>query len=439
MKKSKFLKSYSIFIAVMLVLSLAAILYIRGLLVKYEASQPERKVEEQIGLLEDAARTGKIENVISFDGYKPESDEKKASDISAYVAKLAGGNLRYEEQPSVTGVVYNITSGNETLAKVTLESVETKTKLIVFNFEKWEVKSLEPAIIDKALELPAAIGIKVNGEAISGTKNEETGMVTYNICSLTTPEIILCDVAGNETKFDASKAVTTYGYSISAPSNYTVYANTLVVDTAVAKSEPIADYEYVYEYCDKLPTQLTYDLYFLSNDVDFKITDNLGADVDFEMENRKILLEGQASQGGIPDAISAQIDVMDAAQQWSLFMTDDLQGTNNGYSTINKLLIDDSYLQSVAWKWATGIDITFTSLHNLGPVPFLDQEISNYVSYGENCFSCTVKFKKHMLLIGRGNIEVMDPMDSTFYFVNMAEEGEAPLWLIADIRENVSK
>ncbi len=421
----------------MLVLALAAVLYIRGLLVSYESSQPERKVEEQMALLRKAALEGNIGDILSFDGYTPESEKQKKDEIAAYTTKLARGDLRYEEMPAVNGAVYNITCDNETLARVTLESVETKTKLIVFNFETWEVSSLEPAVIDKAIELPSSIGIKMNDEELEGAKNAETGMMTYNVCSLTTPEIILCDAAGNETKYDAAKSVTTYGYTISVPSNYTVYANEKAVDTAVAVSSPIAEYEYVYEYCSSMPTQLTYDLYFLSNDIDFKITDNLGTDAEFEMENRKIILEGQKSNGGLPDELSAQIDVLEAAQMWSLFMTDDLNGTNNGYSTMNKLLIDDSYLQEVAWKWATGIDITFTSTHTLGSDPFIDEEITDYVYYGQNCFSCTVKFKKHMIL--SSGMEVMDPMDSTFYFVDTADEGAEPVWLIADIRENVSQ
>lgn len=118
-------------------------------------------------------------------------------------------------------------------------------------------------------------------------------------------------------------------------------------------------------------------------------------------------------------------------------MTDDLEGKNHGYATMNKLLIDDSYLQDVAWKWATGVDITFTSVHKLGKDPFVDEEITDFVRYSDKCFSCTVKFKKHMILAG--NMTVMDTVDSTFYFVDVAENGKEPVWLIADIRENVSE
>lgn len=435
MKKISYKKAYSTFLLVMLALAVASVLYIRNLLIKYEASQPERRVEEQIELLSDAAMYGKIDSVLSFEGYDPGNDNQKQKEISILTQKLRSTTLGYEEQPSVNGVVYNIISGNEVLARVTLESVETKTKLIVFNFEEWEVKSLEPAIIDKDIELPSSIGIKMNGEALKGTKNEENGMMVYSICSLTSPELTLYDVAGNETVFDSTKRVNTYAYKISVPSNYTVYANEQAVSSEVATSAPIADYEYVYEYCPQMPTQLTYDLYFLSNEVGFKVTDNLGAEVPFALENRSVVLEGQATEAQIPGAIKSQIDVLDAAQQWSLFMTDDLKGKNNGYATINKLLIDDSYLQEVAWKWATGVDITFTSVHKLGKDPFVDEEVTDFVKYSDKCFSCTVRFKKHMIL--SGNMTVMDPMDSTFYFVNVADNGKDPVWLIADIRENV--
>ncbi len=432
MKKSKKLRAYLIFAAVMVCIGLFAIIYIHNLLVRYEASQPERKVEEQIEKLEKAAFDNTLSEFLSFEGYESDKDA-----ISAFGAKLKG-DLRYEEVPDVSGgITYNIKNGSETLVRVTLESVETKTQLIVFNFETWEVKSMEAASIDKELELPSAIGIKLNGEALVGEKNAETGMMVYNIRSLTTPELILYDVAGNETVFDARKAVTTYGYSISVPSNYEVSANGKAVDPKVATSADIAEYEYVSEYCDIMPTQLTYDLYFLNNSVDFAIKDNLGNAVDFEMKNRSVKLEGQSSQGSVPESISSQIDVMEAAHQWSLFMTKDLTGANYGYAKINKYLIDDSYLQGVAWKWATGIDITFTSIHTLGNPPFVEESISDFVQFSEDCFSCKIKFKKHMNL--STGMTVMDPMDSTFYFVNVAEDGEDPIWLIADIRENVNR
>lgn len=435
MKKS--LKTYLVFLAVVAVLCLACILYIFNLLVKYENSQPERIIEDQIELLSKAAREGKLEESLSFEKYNPETSEVYNSELKVFSDKLAHSTLSYREAPGIDdGLTYYITYGEEALVQIKLTNAGTKTKLIVFNFDSWQVASMEPAVIDKTVELPAAIGIKVSGNTLTGTANAETGLVSYRICSLTTPEIVLYDVAGNEAVYDTRRSVTTYKYTVSIPSNYTLNANGKAVDPSVAASENIADYEYVYEYCDALPTQLTYDLYFLTNSVDFSITDNLGNAVEAQMENRAITLKGQASTEAVPESIANHIDVLDVAHKWSLFMTNDLEGGTKGYKTINNYLIADSYLQGVAYKWATGIDITFTSTHTLAKTPFINNEISDFVAYGENCFSCTVKFTKHMILTS--GMEVMDNMDSTFYFVNISDDAANPVWRIADIRENVN-
>ena len=93
-------------------------------------------------------------------------------------------------------------------------------------------------------------------------------------------------------------------------------------------------------------------------------------------------------------------------------------------------------MQGVAYKWATGIDITFTSTHTLANTPFIDNEVSDFVSYGDNCFSVRIKFTKHMILTA--GMEIKDKMDSTFYFINISEDPATPDWRIADIRENVN-
>ncbi len=440
MKKNKFLKTFTIFTSVMLVLSLAAIIYIYNLLVKYEASQPERAIEKLIDELEKRAFDGTVEELISFEDYKPDSEDRYNKDVSAYIAKLKG-ELRYEELPTVSsGIAFAIRNGGETLAKVTLESTETKTKLIVFNFEKWEVKNIEPAIIDRTLTLPASIGLSLNGVPIEGAMNPETGEMTYHISSLTTPTIILSDASGSRVPLEGDKKLTTYNYTVSIPSNYTLYVNEKEVDKNVALKTDIPEYQYVYEYFTEMPRQLTYELYLLSNDASFKIFDNLGNETEAKLENRRLTIEGQAGLPSLPKELSAQIDVLNIAKQWSLYMTKDLDGVNynygdNGYSIINKMLMDGSNLQTVAKAWANGPDINFVSIHTLGNPPFVNESVTDYVRYGENCFSCSVKFEKHMNIAG--GLTHMDPMDSTLYFVNAAEEGEEPLWLLADMRENV--
>ena len=116
-------------------------------------------------------------------------------------------------------------------------------------------------------------------------------------------------------------------------------------------------------------------------------------------------------------------------------MTQDLTGPNNGYGQIEPYLIKGSYLQDVAWKWATGQDITFTSNHYLKTPPFQVEEISNYVVYSDTCFSCDIRLEKTLVLTRTGE-EVKDVVNSTFYFVKYDGTGSGNShWYLADYRE----
>ncbi len=436
--KSKTLKAYLIYTAVLVVLALAAILYIRGLLVRYEGSQPEREVERQISLMKEAAEEGRLEEMIYFEDFKPEDEATYKAEIERFTKTVKKGNLTYHDRYAASGHSYDIKSGSETLARISLESIESEreTKLIVFNFEKWKVTSIEPAIISGEIEMSSSLTLKINKEVVEGTPAETAGYTKYSFSRLTTPEIVVHDLAGKSTVYDPTKNMMTYGYKIMMPSNYTLSADGLEVDPSNALSVASDDFKDIIQYCPEVPTDLTYDLVFINNNVDFTVTDNSGNEIDYKMENRRIEIKGQSSAAPVPEDLAAQINVLDVAQKWSLFMTNDLQGGNRGYNTISQYLIKDSYLDSVAKKWANGIDITFTSIHTLGNPPFVDEVVTDYARYSEDCFSCSISFVKHMNL--NSGKTVMDPLDSTFYFVNVAADGAAPDWRIASIRANVN-
>lgn len=117
-------------------------------------------------------------------------------------------------------------------------------------------------------------------------------------------------------------------------------------------------------------------------------------------------------------------------------MTDDLTGQRHGFYKMEKYLIADSYMHEVAWDWATGVDITFTSPHTLAKNPFTTADIGNFVAYSDTCFSCDILLEKPMY-ITRANT-VIDTMHSTFYFVlcDDTDDGkDNPHWAIADIKE----
>ena len=123
------------------------------------------------------------------------------------------------------------------------------------------------------------------------------------------------------------------------------------------------------------------------------------------------------------------------AKMWSNFTTKDLTGGKYGLDTIRKYLIKDSYYWNMATAYAGGVDITFVSAHTLKADSFRNIKVTNYVSYGENCFSCHVYFDKAMYLTKTGAV-VMETMDSTFYFVKYDDSDDGvdnPHWAIVDM------
>ena len=140
----------------------------------------------------------------------------------------------------------------------------------------------------------------------------------------------------------------------------------------------------------------------------------------------------QPSGGGtVPDEVSGEIDVLKAAQDWSLFLTQDL-----AFSRIRDYLIPGSYQYEVAWKYATGEDITFTSAHTLLDPAFTGNTVTNFTWITGDCFSVDISFVKHMRL--RTGKLVDDPMNDRFYFVrydDTADDVDNPTWKLVSMKE----
>ena len=111
-------------------------------------------------------------------------------------------------------------------------------------------------------------------------------------------------------------------------------------------------------------------------------------------------------------------------------MSDDLP-----FSRIREYLIPSSYQYKVAHRYATGVDITFTSAHTLADPAFTDSAVTNFAWITEDCFSVDIRFVKHMRLRSGGAVD--DPMNDRFYFVRYddPESGEGPAWKLASMKE----
>lgn len=167
-----------------------------------------------------------------------------------------------------------------------------------------------------------------------------------------------------------------------------------------------------------LPTMNTYDISGLTAIPEIQITKD-GQSVDFE-QSTNIELENNIT-GSTYDSLEAagcDFNAIGFSEQWTLFMSADLNTEFNGYyDLLNNYFIQGSEQDQKAYAWASGTDITFTSDHVLLDPVFTNESISNVVKYSDTAITVDVTLEKNMLVNGETQPHV-DTFHSTLYLVN---------------------
>ena len=228
---------FFIYICVLMVASIAAVVYVRNLLYEHEMCQPTRKVEEAIELLRQDAQAGTIWENITFPNVNVGEFEKDVNIKEQYNKLIASDNLEYD--PTSVGVPENqlkyiISSDGFELAELILEKDgEAKTRLILFNIQKWKIKSVKPIITSHSytLSVPSDFFVEINGIKLTeayGEKDGEAGII-YKITNLyMKPEVKIYDFAGNFANYEISgKQIIPelYNFSLTLPSQLNVELN----------------------------------------------------------------------------------------------------------------------------------------------------------------------------------------------------------------------
>jgi len=430
-----FKRTYLMILAVLLAISACALIYVHSALRSYEASQPENVLADQMKQLRKLDAKGKFEEMMSLDKLRSELGASE-EEIAYFKKDFLTSTITFQEDHSMmdsTKKVFNVLSNGCKVGTAALTLEGQENCLLIFTLDKWSVGDMEATGYEFQFTAPASVTVKSNGEILQGQITD--GKATYDVRSLTPLNLELCDILGNSVPYDQKNLPTFTDYKVTVPFNYTIQGVT-AVPVAAASLEPPEELKYVKEYCPDIPGTATYILSILSGEPDFQILDGSGNEVAFTLEDRQVTIGTEFSgQDSLP--ISVDIDPLAVAKLWSLFMTNDLTGANHGYGQLSPYLIKGSYLQDVAWEWATGLDITFTSSHTLKDPPFQVETVSNYVVYSENCFSCDIRLEKKLVLTRTGE-EVDDVINSTFYFVKYDDTDNGvndPHWVLADYHE----
>jgi hypothetical protein len=410
------------------------LIYVNALLKNFEASQPERVVESQIELIKEGAANGTLESVMPID-----EDTKKILGLDKYPESflkfISDNELSYKQSVGSYGAeatTYNIVCGEKALAEVTLSSSNERTEMIVFTCADWSLKELKPYVLSSEFTLPASISLNVNGNNVEGVL-DESGKTAYALALLGDADVELCDLFGNvEKQYGKIRNVFAQA-SFSVPSSFKVSLNSGTIPSKCITTKPFKEFEYVSAYTE-MPVMCTYNLAYIPSSKNEKpevyISNNLGEKVDYTFGDN-LNITKFASKDTVPEELLKEASVLSFARSWSLFMTNDLPG---GLNSLSKYLLKGTYLYEVAYKWATGIDRTFTSIHSLYNPPFVNEKISNFVMYSDDCFSCDVYLVKKMRIANGLNVD--DELSRKIFFVkvDLTKDGkDNPTWKVADM------
>lgn len=364
-KKSKFKKFLNIYVIILFILMLAFLGYVADSLVKYEKNQTENYIEGIINNLKKASKNKKIEKYIDISKIDISEFEKTNVSVNEGFNELLNtNNITYKLNKSSTEnekPIYDIYANDNKILEISLNGAKKENRLGLLTFNSWKTEKIEPKM--------------------------KTGLYTCNIL---------------------------------VPNNCKVYINDKELTeeqiTEKIQNEGLAQISRYVE----IPYIVKYEVNNLLKEPDVKILDSNENKIEYTKKgntiSKKLDFIFAQTEEEAKSYIKGEPDILTVAKDWSLYLTDDLDGRLHGYYNIRKHLIADSEIEKFAYNWATGVDITFVSSHTLLNPTFTNEKISNFEIYNENAFSCEVYLQKNLKLKSGGKI-IEDKMNERMYFV----------------------
>lgn len=229
--------------------------------------------------------------------------------------------------------------------------------------------------------------LKVTYKSLGSKK--KLGLLKYDILEL-----------NSITKYDNNGI---YYLDVLIPSDYTLLINGKNIVEEPTESQSIKGLEEMGKYV-KMPKINEYIINNLTEKPTVSYKNSDGKINKVEVNNNTIDLSGFPKYDTADEA-KIDTNIMEFAENWSLFLTKDLTGSNYGFSTIAKYFITNSTMYNKASLWAHGIDITFTSKHTLKDPTFTNEKVNNFIVYNDEAFSCEVYLEKNMVVNDNDKID----------------------------------
>jgi hypothetical protein len=265
-----------------------------------------------------------------------------------------------------------------------------------------------------------------------GEGEQHTVLAILTVCDWTVED---CFLRAAEPEEDLKIAAdNTVAYSFRVPEGFSVLIDgkPVAVPADAAESDLI-QFQYVAPYTD-VPVAKSFSVEGLKFEPVITAQNNAGEPINYVTEPDGTIavpdsfvptLEAQALAATVADPLAI-------AELWSKFMTNDVGGAYHGLKKVRTdcMLLPGSNLDTLAESWAKSVDITFVSHHSI--TGWTNGNVTNYVKFSDDFFSCDVYLEKNMHLTT--GADRTDVFDNRMFFVNIKDESiAAPGWYLADM------
>lgn len=285
------------------------------------------------------------------------------------------------------------------------------------------------------LTLPKLLSVSVNGVKMDGAEAED-GRFVYNIRLAKAAHVNISDVFGNSIQYNGASTVPLTNCTVMTDNDAVVKVNGAEVPESAVSVSVNPEFEDFAELVPDLPKRPISEIVVLADSASVTVTNKDGnvveVDTSVKFHDLTGLSAGDVSQE-VPAEVATEVDVLKIAENWSLFMTNDLD-----FNVLIKDLIKGSHQYEIADKYNKSVDKQFMSVHTLLTPAFTEESVKNFTWITDNCFSVDIRFIKNMRIDG-GAI-VQDEMNEKFYFLKYDDTDDYysnPKWKLVAMKGGV--
>lgn len=365
--------------AVLTLLSAAFLGYVADTLVRYENNQLDNYMARFILNLKDKDYAIPLTET---EKTTPGAYDRPGASLRNGLAYLAEKDtLGFRLLPGTDATenpTFDVYDGNNPLVRVTLYAKARNRRLGLFTFNTWDVKEVVPlkagGLYDYQITVPNNCTVEINGRRLDESQSADS-----------VQNVGLSDISRK----------TGFAY----PVRYLIRG--------------------------------------LTDAPDVKVTDASGQAVECEATGTRLSKPLPCLQAADEATARTKIkdfpDILSIVHEWSLYMSHDQHGGNQGFDNVRKYLVAGTYLYIYAQRWSTSIDITYVSNHGLAKERFTDEKVSNFKIYSDKDFECDVRLQK--------NLVVHHPLPEKlaerihFLYYDDTDDGQAnPSWKILSMK-----